>query len=111
METKTWTYETAKEYLELKTELRRRKCEESYWEFFKDAWEQIEPSTTLVQNWHIQEIANLLQSEVERIIRKEPNPGDIIINVPPGSSKSTLVTKLLPAWAWIKQPCLLTGEK
>lgn len=99
-------FDILKEYLELITEHRCRETEASYWEFFKDAWSQIEPTTPLAENWHIAEIAKILQGEVERIMRREPSPGDIIINVPPGTSKSSLVTKLLPVWAWIRQPSM-----
>ncbi|MHC2992069.1 hypothetical protein OB13_10860 [Pontibacter sp. HJ8] len=31
---------------------------------------------------------------------------DVIINVPPGSSKSTIVTQLFPAWLWVRNPSI-----
>ena len=102
----TITFGKYKEYLQLLKERHRKRMELSYWPFFQEAWKEIEPTTELVANWHIEYIANVLEQEVRRIIKKEPNPGDIIINVPPGTSKSSLVTKLLPAWAWLQDPSM-----
>lgn len=98
------TVDELTEYLEYKKQEQQYQMEESYWEFFKEAWKQIEPSTPLIENWHLKEIADILQEEVERVARREPSTGDIIINVPPGTSKSTLTTKLLNAWAWTQYP-------
>jgi len=95
-----------KEYLHLLKERHRKQMELSYWTFFQEAWKEIEPTTDLVANWHVEYIANVLEQEVRRIIAKKKNPGDIIINVPPGTSKSSLVTKLLPAWAWLQDPSM-----
>lgn len=102
----TVTIEKYTEYLHLLKARNRKQMELSYWPFFKRAWNEIEPTTQLIENWHIEYIANVLDQEVKRIIAKKPNPGDIIINVPPGTSKSTLVTKLLPAWAWLQDPSM-----
>jgi len=100
------TIQDYQEYLHLLKKKNKKQMEVSYWPFFERAWKEIEPTTDLVANWHIQYIAKVLEEEVKRIIAKKPNPGDIIINVPPGTSKSTLVTKLLPAWAWLQDPSM-----
>lgn len=102
----TITIQKYQEYLHLLKERHRKQMELSYWAFFQEAWKEIEPTTDLIANWHIEYIANVLDQEVNRIKQGKPNPGDIIINVPPGTSKSTLVTKLLPAWAWLQDPSM-----
>lgn len=76
----------------------------SYYEFFKLGWKIIEPNTPLQLNWHLKYIADILQSEIERIARREKKEADLIINVPPGTSKSSLITVLFPAWIWINYP-------
>lgn len=87
---------------ELEHELSTR----SYYEFFKLAWVIIEPGVTLRDNWHLKYLADRLQQEVERISKGIHKKKDLIINIPPGSSKSSLVTILFPVWAWIVNPKL-----
>ncbi len=84
--------------------LDRTKCEDSYYYFFKKAWKILEPETPLDDNWHIKYLCDLLQREVERIIAGEPKSKDIIINIPPRSGKSYIVTVMLTPWVWTKYP-------
>lgn len=79
-------------------------CKASFFEFFCEFWETIE-AVDLMPNWHIEFICNQLQKVYETWERGEPQP-DVIINVPPGSSKSTIVTQLFPAWLWVKDPTI-----
>jgi len=74
-------------------------CKESFYEFVKEFWGVIiadEP----VLNWHIKYLCDEMQEVVMRIIRGERKEYDLCINVPPGSSKSTLLSIMLPAWVW-----------
>jgi predicted phage terminase large subunit-like protein len=41
---------------------------------------------------------------VERVANREEKLYDLIINIPPGTSKSTIATVMLPAWAWTIDP-------
>jgi len=78
----------------------------SYYDFFIWAWDIIEPATPLVDNWHIKYLCDLLQIEVERIAAKKPKTKDLIINIPPRSLKSMIITITLNAWAWLRYPQL-----
>lgn len=89
-----------------KRELLRGIYRSNYYQFFKDAFHVLEPEVELVDNWHIEYICNILQEEVKRIERGEPKTSDIIINIPPRSLKSMLVTIIFNAWAWIRMPHL-----
>lgn len=77
-------------------------CRDSFYQFFLEFWETIE-AVELVPNWHIEYLCDQLQEVYEIWARKEPQP-DVLINVPPGTSKSTTVTQLFPAWLWLKHP-------
>lgn len=79
-------------------------CERRFYRFFLEMWETIE-AVELMPNWHIEEICNELQRSYEIWERKE-SQDDILLNVPPGSSKSTIVTQLFPAWLWVKNPSI-----
>lgn len=76
-------------------------CRRSLYKFFLEFWETIE-AVDFQDNWHIKYICDQLQDVYETWARGE-SQYDVLINVPPGSSKSTLVTQLFPAWLWVKQ--------
>jgi predicted phage terminase large subunit-like protein len=98
--------------LEAKAELRRRRQAEeerqrvlhsaeairgrcqSLAGFVREAWPVLEPDTDYVHNWHIDAIC----AHLEAVTRGEINR--LLINVPPGSMKSLLVSVFWPAWEW-----------
>lgn len=67
--------------------------------FVKIAWEQIEP-LPMIWEPHL----DLLVAHYEAVLRGEIK--DLVINVPPGTSKSTISSVLFPVYAWIVQPTL-----
>lgn len=71
-----------------------RRCQK-FSEFVKMAWEVIEPGTKLRWNWHLDAMCDHLEAISRGLIK-----GRLIINVPPGSSKSTIVTVLWQAYEW-----------
>lgn len=75
-------------------------CRRRFYRFFTEMWETIE-AVDLVDNWHIAYICDQLQEVYETWERGEAQD-DMLINVPPGSSKSTIVTQLYPAWLWVR---------
>lgn len=76
-------------------------CERRFFRFFCEMWETIE-NVPLVVNWHIEEICDKLQ-DVYETWELGIDQDDVLINVPPGMSKSTIVTQLFPAWLWVKE--------
>lgn len=79
-------------------------CRRRFYDFFLEFWETIE-AADLVPNWHIEYICDHLQRVYDTWASGEQQ-ADILINVPPGSSKSTTVTQLFPAWLWVKNPAI-----
>lgn len=67
--------------------------------FMRLAWEEVE-SAPFTDGWHLRVICDALEKvhsgEIERLI----------INVPPGCSKSLLVSVFWPAWSWTLEPDL-----
>lgn len=59
-----------------------------------------------VYNWHIEYLCDELQKVVEKVKLRESKDYDIIINIPPGTSKSTIATVMLPAWGWVIDPTI-----
>lgn len=90
----------------LELELKRKVFEQSYYEFARWCFTLLFPNERFEPNFHIEYLCDLYQDEVERIIRKEEKDGDIIVNVPPRSSKSLITSVFLLPWMWIKDPTL-----
>lgn len=98
------TYQQNRESVELLLmldELERRQCEKSLYSFFKIAWAELEPSVPFIDNWHYEVLCAELQKQIERIASNQSKEYDLLINVPPRSAKSTLVTICLNAWTWL----------
>src|SRR5580765_1867915 len=75
-------------------ELDRARAERSLIEFTDYVWPVIEPSIPFIRGWAIEAICDHLQAVTEGHIRR------LLINVPPGFSKSTLTSVCWPAWEW-----------
>lgn len=87
--------------------VRAELCRRSFYFFVQEFWNTIIAEDP-VWNWHIKYLCEELQQITERVKRREPKAYDIIINIPPGTSKSTIVSQMLPAWAWTIDPTIRT---
>lgn len=80
-------------------------CKESFFDFVQRLWTCI-ISEKPVWNWHIQYLCGELQEVAERIIRRERKKYDLIVNISPGSTKSTICSVMFPAWLWTRDPTI-----
>ena len=78
----------------------QRICKESLAEFTRCAWKVVEPETPLIWNWHLDAVCDHVQAFLEKRLDKH----NLIINVPPGSMKSTIISVMSPAWMWLHNP-------
>jgi predicted phage terminase large subunit-like protein len=88
-----------------KSSLEAGLCRDSFFDFFLRFWDQIIPEK-LVLNWHIKYLCDELQQVAERVFLRKPKEYDLIINVAPGSTKSTICSVMFPAWCWTRDPTL-----
>ena len=58
-------------------------------------WPETDGSTPLEWNWHLDEICKAMQQVFNREIQY------LVVNVPPGTMKSTIVSVMYSAWAWL----------
>lgn len=65
--------------------------------FVELAWHVVE-SSPFVGGWHVEEICNHLEAVSRGDIRR------LVINVPPGMSKSLVTSVFWPAWDWMTRP-------
>lgn len=72
----------------------RALCAESLATFVKLAWPVIEPGQPYVHGPHIDVVCEHLEAVTRGEIRR------LLINIPPGTSKSTIVGVFWPMWEW-----------
>lgn len=78
--------------------IERCHAEASLYTFLRQAWFWIEGGTPFVESWHIEAIAEHLEACYRRDIR------NLLIHVPPRSSKTSLISIAFPAWVWTRNP-------
>ena len=84
-------------YQMLEEIVQRRKAEESFYEFVKQAWHIVEGNNPFVDGWAIGAICEHIEAVVRREIRF------LNINIPPRMGKSSIVSVMLCAWTWIEK--------
>lgn len=85
------------------TKAKAELCKKDFFYFLQEFWHVIIPDEP-VYNWHIEYLCKELQEVVERVANRKEKLYDMVINIPPGTSKSTIATVMLPAWAWTIDP-------
>lgn len=63
-------------------------------EFSQYMWEVVEPAIPFIKGWALEAISEHLQAVTEGHIRR------LLINVPPGFTKSLMTDVFWPAWEW-----------
>jgi len=85
--------------------LKKKLCLESYYFFFKEFWDVL-IKDDYVDNWHVELLCNKLQKLGERVIKRENKEHDLLINISPSESKSTICTVFFPVWLWLNDPTI-----
>lgn len=84
--------------LTVKSQILSQKAELSLHEFTRQAWPYMEGQTPFIDSWHIHAISLHLEACYYRTIK------NLLINIPPRSSKTSLISVAFPAWVWIHNP-------
>lgn len=77
-----------------------------FYNFFKYFWAQVEVSK-YEDNWHIETVCDELQKRFETYKDNDTTKAlnyDLIFNLPPGCSKSLIISVFFPAWVWLIRP-------
>jgi phage terminase large subunit-like protein len=101
----TETISKKKRHLERQAVMEGVKCFNSFYYFFKTFWPEM-TGVKLIDSPHIKYICDTIQEKAMPVIRGEFSMETLIINVPPGSSKSTIATIAFPMWVWLHGPHL-----
>ena len=71
----------------------RELCQRSFSHFIRRAWPHI-ITDRYIHNWHVDAMAEHFEAVADGQISR------LLINVPPGTSKSTITGIMYPAWLW-----------
>lgn len=75
-------------------------CRRSLFFLMQEFWGEIS-NDEFKPNWHIKLFCDELQSIAERVAEGKPKKHDLIVNVPPGTSKTTTFMIMFPVWCWV----------
>ncbi len=75
-------------------EIEREFCRRSLAQFVRRAWHVLEPGQKYIHGWHVEAVCEHLEAITHGYINR------LLINIPPGTMKSTLCSVFWPAWEW-----------
>lgn len=78
-------------------------CKRELWYFVQQFWDCFVPNE-LIWNWHMRVLCDEIQKVDNRVFQRLPKENDLIINVPPGTSKTNIVSILATAWEFANKP-------
>ena len=74
--------------------IEREYCARSLAAFVREAWHVLEPGQPYIHGWHVDAICEHLEAITHGDLNR------LLINIPPGTMKSTLTSVFWPAWEW-----------
>lgn len=88
------------------------KAYRSFYDFFLIFWGVLYPTTPLKANFHIKYLCDEAQLVVENLVPRNPKLHDLLISIAPGETKSTIFSRMLPVWVWLRDPTIriITGS-
>ena len=79
------------------------KCRRDFAYFIKEFWPEVS-ADELSWNWHIDYLAQELMKIARTVGAGKPRENDLIVNIPPGTTKSITISIMFPVWCWINWP-------
>ncbi len=92
--------------LSLIDSIHQKRCINSLHYTLKYFWDII-IQDRFIDNWHIPFLCSELETVIKRSIAKEKKEYDLIVNIPPGTSKSTIITIMADVWTWLQDPSIV----
>ena len=95
-----WARERTSRYKGFDFHNDKTRAEESLYEFGQQAWDIVEPGQPFIKGRHIEIICLHLEALANGTLGRD----NLLINIPPGHSKSIFTNVFLPAFVWAKDP-------
>lgn len=91
--------ERVKNALDNPIALIRENHRRSLFEFVLYFWQDYS-NDEFVPNWHIKVLCDELEKVAHNVASGTPRPYDLVINIPPGTSKTAITSIFFPVWCW-----------
>jgi len=79
----------------------RERNNRSFYQFLVFMWPEIS-GQEFKDNWHIKYLCDELQVVAENLAEGKEKLYDLIINIPPGTTKTVICSIMFPAWCWTR---------
>jgi len=76
---------------------------ERFYYFVREFWPVVVPEP-YIDSWHIEYLCDEFQKDAERVFAGLPKAHDTIVNISPGTTKSTILSIMAPAWVHARRP-------
>ena len=73
----------------------------SLFQFIEYFWSEVS-TDEFKPNWHINYLCKELEKIAYQVAKRKPKLHDLIINIPPGTTKTITVSIMFPVWCWTK---------
>lgn len=90
-----------KQSLEQPYNLSAERCRRSFFHFLETFWPEVS-NDEFKPNWHIELLCDELIELAEQVANHQPKKHDLIINIPPGTTKTITCSIMFPVWCWTK---------
>lgn len=82
--------------------VKAERCRRSFYYFLQEFWSEVS-NDEFKSNWHIEHVfCPELETIAHRVAQNLPKKYDLIINVPPGTTKTITCMIMFPVWCWLK---------
>lgn len=84
----------------------------SFRRFVRKGWKVLHPGSPLYWSWHMSAVCDHVQAMFEELAKARVDENykmraqNLLVNIPPRSAKSMIVSVFAPAWAWARWPDL-----
>lgn len=75
----------------------------SLYHFLQHFWSNVSPHE-FRDNWHVAYLCKELEKVAQGVADRVPREHDLVINIPPGLTKTITCSIMFPAWCWTKWP-------
>lgn len=81
--------------------VKAERCRRSLYHFMHEFWAEVSNDQPR-WNWHIEHLCGELEELARRVAAWQPREHDLVINVPPGTTKTITCSIMFPVWCWLR---------
>lgn len=80
--------------------IKAERCRRSFYYFLQEFWPEVS-NDEFLPNWHIELFCKELEIIARNVAEGKRKEYDLVVNVPPGMTKTITFTIMFPVWCWL----------